>query len=191
MLVSRDSLLVGAFFALLCWGQQTAPTPSQEKPIPIPKYGFSLRPPRGWHTSVGEDGLPLFVNFPWSKRLPQLRLPKGGAVINLISFKRLPRRRGDETLTGWAHLDAAQAVPGTLASSALEVPASSEISEAVLLALDEATFGPDDQPQRDVGVYWIYHGERFAAHLSFVVGDPQGVAYENVLKQIVFSIRPL
>jgi hypothetical protein len=120
----------------------------------------------------------------------QLRLPTGGAVINVTAWDRLLRRSGDESLAGWAHLDAVGAALGTMISHELDVPPSTEISEAILVSFDEATFGPDDQAQRGVSVYWAYRRQKFAAHLFYVVGDRKGVEYERVLRQIVLSIRP-
>jgi hypothetical protein len=120
----------------------------------------------------------------------QLRLPAEGAIINVISWDSLLRRRGDDSLAGWANLDAVNAAPGTAVSVPLDTPQVTGISEALIVSFDVATFGPDDQAQRSVGVYWIYRHERFAAHLSYVLGDPKGFAYEDVLKQVVFSIRP-
>jgi hypothetical protein len=50
---------------------------------------------------------------------------------------------------------------------------------------------PQDQPQREISVYWAFQLKKFSAHLVYVVGDPRAADYERVLKAVVFSIRPL
>ena len=178
--------------SLLCSGQDKLPQPpTRPERIRVGKYGFSLEAPSGWRVGIGKDGLPLFVNFPWSRMQAQARLPKAGATINVVAWERLLRRRGDETLSGWASLDAVNAAPGTVVSVPLDVPPSTDISEAFWESFDEATFGPDDQAQREVSLYWTYGREKLAAHLFYVVGDPKGGAYETALRKLVFSIRPL
>jgi len=189
----------GLALPLIVWlssfflGQRPAAHPGLPKRIPVPKYGFSVERPDAWRARVWwKDGLPIFVNFPWSEMGAQLTLPEGGASINLISFEDAHRRRRrDDSLAGWANFDAALAAPGTLASAPLDVPAPTGISEALLTSFNVATFSRDDQAQRHVSVYWAYRKEKFAAHLFYVVGDPKGASYGNVLRQVVFSIRPV
>jgi hypothetical protein len=164
---------------------------SSSSRVELRAYGFSLQQPSGWHVALDKNELPVFVNFPWSKMKAQLRLPAGGAVVNLVAWTKLPRRRGDGSLSGWSHLDDVRAAPGTLVSRPLHLPASTGIAEAILVSFDEATFGPDDQAQREVSIYWTFRGERFGAHLFYLLGDPQGARYEAILEQIVASIRPL
>jgi hypothetical protein len=190
--MSRITLLVISSLLLDCSVPCTfADSRVSSKRIHLRTYGFSLQPPTGWHTALDKDDLPIFVNFPWSKMQAQLRLPAGGAVINLVAWAKLPRRRGDESLIGWSHLDDVRAAPGTVVSDSLHFPASTETSDALLVSFNEATFGPDDQPQREVSVYWTFRREKFGAHLFYLVGDPHGMAYEAILHQIVASIRPL
>jgi hypothetical protein len=71
------------------------------------------------------------------------------------------------------------------------MPPATATTRALLSAFDEATFGPDDQPQRSVTVYWEFRGKRFAMYLFYVVGDPHGKQYEDVLATAARSIRPL
>lgn len=181
-----------ACLSLLCSGQVGAPQSREPSGrIRIRKYRFSIEIPSGWRTRIGEDGLPIFVNFPWARMQAQLRLPERGAIIRVAAWDNLRRRRGDESLAGWAKLDTVIAAPRTVATRVIDVPSRTEISEAILVSFDEATFGPDDQVQRDVRVYWSYRGKRFAAYLNYIIGDTKGNAYEALLKQIVFGIRPL
>ena len=190
--MSRLEIPLAVALSLLCMGQgRDQQARVRPKRIPIRMYAFSIEAPDGWRAGIGKDVLPMFVNFPWSKMQAQLRLPAGDATINVVSWTSLVRRKGDELLTGWARLDAARAASGSVNSSVLVTPPSTGISEAILMSFDEATFGPDDQAQRDVSVYWTYQRENFAAHLSYVLGDPKGGQYENTLRQIVFSVRPL
>ena len=73
----------------------------------------------------------------------------------------------------------------------LEVSPSTEISEAILVSFDDATYGPDDQAQHEINAYWTFRHKKFAAHLFYLVGDPQGPEYVTILKRILLSIRPL
>ena len=120
--------------------------------IPIRAHGFLVHRLAGWHAGVGQGGLPVFANFPWSKMQAQLRLPKGGATINITDWDGIPRRRGDGSLAGWAELDAVIAAQGTVVSKTLNVPEVTGIPEALQVSFDEATYGPDDQEQHDVPV---------------------------------------
>ena len=178
--------------SILCSGQ-VAGTATQvhRARILIRPYQFSVEPISGWRAGTSKDGMPIFVNFPWSKMQAQLRLPTGGATINMVAWDSLLRRRGDESLAGWAHLEAVNAARGTVMSQTLDVPSSAEISEAILVSFDEATFGPDDQAQHEMNAYWSFRLKKFAAHLSYVVGDPKGGEYETVLKRLVLGVRPL
>ena len=181
-------LFIVAFF---CSGRPGALAGTGPQRVLASLYGFSVEVPSGWSYRFGRDGLPVFVNFEWSKMQAQLRLPQGGATVNIVAWDTLLRRKGDESLAGWARLDAVNAAPGTFTSHDLHAPLSSKISEAILVSFDEATFGPDDQAQRQINAYWAFQPRRFAAHLSFVVGDPKGSEYENVLRDLVLSVRPL
>jgi hypothetical protein len=177
--------------SVLAFGQGVA-GPEPVRPMLVPTYGFSVEPPPGWLASMGKASrLPIFVNAPLSKMQDLLRLPEGGAIINLLAWDSLPRRRGDESLVGWAHVDAVNAAPATIGSRVLNVPPSTGISDAILVSFDEATFGPDDQTQHEISAYWTFRGKNFAAHLFYVVGDPKAAEYEGVLKGIVLSVRPL
>jgi hypothetical protein len=183
-LLTIAALVLGALYV-------SAESHGPTKRLAVPTYGFSLQPPSGWHTALDKDKLPIFVNFPWSKMQAQLRLPPRGAVINIVAWAQLPRRRGDESLAGWSHLDDVRAKPNTVFSERLRFPTSTGISDAIFVSFDGATFGPDDQKQREATVYWTFRGENFGAHLSYLVGDPRGVAYEVELRHVVGSVRPL
>jgi len=162
------------------------------KPVRIAAhaYGFSFEVTDGWNVALGSDGLPLFANFPWSSLQAQGILPKNGATIHIIAFQGLPRRRGDETLDGWARLDAVNAMASTLTIEALTVPPVARIPEAVFSSFSETAYSSDEQHQHDASVYWRFGRERFAAHLFYVEGDPRGKLYEAVLKNVVRSLRP-
>lgn len=168
----------------------TSVAPGAPKRVVVKGYGFSVEPPARWNTGIGKDGLPLFTNIPWSKLGAQGLLPEGGATINLVAWDELPRRKGDESLLGWAHLDAAPPGLGSRKVDELTVPASTGITDAISVSLDEAVYSPDEQRQHDSSVYWTFRRKKFAAHLFYVVGDPRGAQYEDVLRQVVRSIRP-
>jgi hypothetical protein len=162
------------------------------KRVVIEKYRFSIDAPAGWRVGVSEkDGLPVFVNVAWPKFGPQLHLPKGGASIHIIAEEALPGRVQDYTLEKWLEFGQVTSKAGTASSRTLETSPSTGITRALLSEFDEATFGPDDQPQRSVSVYWEFLGKRFAMHLFYIVGDPQGKHYEDLLTKATRSIRPL
>ncbi len=115
---------------------------SPVKPMRLEAFGFSVKPPSGWNAGVDEKGLPIFANFRWSRMGAQFTLPRQGALINVVDWDKLPRRRGDETLLGWASLDAGIAASGSMVSHPLDVPVPTGISEAVLSTFDVATFSP-------------------------------------------------
>ena len=176
--------------SLLCSGPEVGAA-TQVRRVLIRTYQFSVLPMPGWRTGTDKDGMPIFVNFPWSKMQPQLRLPKGGAIVNLVAWDSLLRRHGDESLTGWAHLDAVNAEPGTVISQNVDALPPAEIAEAILLSFDEATFGPNDQQQHEMNAYWTFRLKKFSDHLSYIVGDPRGREYEDALRHLVLSVRPL
>ncbi len=159
--------------------------------VPLKDHGFSVEVPKGWNVAINPDNLPMFTNFPFSKLQPQLTLPKGGAIINFIAWAGLTRRSGDESLSGWGRLDARGSAKATVVAGDLQTPLSSGISGAITTAFDNPTYGPDDQAQREFSVYWIFQTQKFAAHLFYVTGDPNGPYYENTLKSIVRSVTPL
>jgi hypothetical protein len=185
------TLFAAAVLSLLCSGYVGAGPTRAESRMPVRAYGFSVDVPAGWRAGAGPGGLPILVNFPWSQMQAQLRLPKGGAVVNFVAWDSLLRRKGDDSLAGWSQLDAVNAVPQTLTSERLDTPSSTEISDALMVTFDEATFGPLDQAQHQINVYWTFLGRKFASHLSYIVGDPKAVEYVDVLKHLVSSVRPL
>jgi hypothetical protein len=188
----RLTLSAVACVSLLSWGAAIAPLPgAQPKRLLFRKYGFSMESPAGWNAARTVDGLPLFTNFPFSELQAQFLLPKGGATINFIALEGVTRRRGDESLPGWARLDAVGSAQGTVLPGVLEAAPSTGISEAITASFDEATYSPNDQRQHEFSVYWSFRNQRFAAHLFYVVGNPKGAEYENVLRQAVRSVRPV
>jgi hypothetical protein len=165
---------------------------ASEKRIAIEKYGFSVEAPASWRVGVGEkDGLPMFVNVPWSKLGPQLRLPAGGATMHIIDEEGLPAGHRDHTLEKWLEFDQVTSKAGTASNRVFDVLPATGITRALLSTFEERTWSRDEQPQRSVAVYWEFHGKRFAMHLSYVVGDPRGKRYEALLMSAVQSIRPL
>jgi hypothetical protein len=160
--------------------------------VPSKRYGFSLEPPANWFAASGVDtGLPLLVNFPWSKLEAQATLPKGGATINILAEDQLAGPHQGYTLDEWAEFDERGASKSTISSRPLEILPSTGISRAIIVAFDEMTYSASEQRQHDFTVYWEFRGKRFAAHLAYVIGDPKAKQHESVLISVMRSIRPL
>lgn len=155
------------------------------------KYGFSIPIPNGWHASLEKD-TPLYVNFDPTGVLQQLKLPSGGATIVVVAQESLPGRSPlGTTPSSWAVADARGIAARSPAVRPLEMPEASGVSGAVISSYDEATYGPDDQAQHCVAVFWEMRHKLFAAHLNYIVGDPKGPELEELLLQVIRGIRPL
>lgn len=155
------------------------------------KYRFSLEVPMGWrYGRSASEGLPLIINFQWSQLQPQLDLPKGGAIIHMISEEGLPEPNGSYTLEEWAEFDERAGVSETVSSRALSLPKETGISRAIMASFDEKTYSPSEQRQHQTAVYWDFRGRRFAAYLNFIVGDPKAKEYRDTLLEIMRSFRP-
>lgn len=155
------------------------------------KRGFSIEAPVGWQGGIDPRGLPFLFNFPPASGLGKGLLPIGGATLVTVARPDLPRRSGDETITGWAKLDSKRGIPGTVRIGPLTVPPNSAIRAAVLASWDVQTFGSDDQKQHDTSVYWEFDQGFFATHLTYAIGDKKANDYEALLIQHILSIRPL
>jgi hypothetical protein len=187
--MQRLTLLLVTCLAFVASGQERLPTHTTR--FPSMKYGFSVESPKGWLGGLGPNELPFFFNFPTSKGLGQGLLPKGGATIFVVARDHLHRRSGDDSLVGWANLDQAEANQSTVSSGTLDMPLSTGISQAITVSFDVMTFGPDDQRQHEVNVYWEFRGKMFATYLTYVIGDPKAKEYESLLQTAMHSVRPL
>lgn len=158
------------------------------------KFRFSVGVPMGWRASLlAPTGLPMFINFPFSKLSPRgFDLPVDGARIHIYTLINVPRSRQFNSLDEWADFFKNRAVESTIRSSNFEMPQASEVARALRVSFDESTEGdPPEQQQHDVTVYWEFHGERFATTLVYIVGDPKFKQYESRLETLMRSIRPL
>jgi len=173
--------------------QRGAPATVRDRTFVSKTHGFSIEVPTGWHVATGKsDDLPLFANFPWSNLQSQGTLPKGGATMHILSEADLPTRHRDYSLDKWAEFDERSAIPETIVSHVFEMPGSSEVTRALLVSYDEATDGsPSPQQRHDVTIYWEFHRAKFATHLFYVVGDPNGQRYETELGALMRSLKPL
>ena len=78
----------------------------------------------------------------------------------------------------------------TVSTRAFEIPLSTGVSRAIIVAFDETTYSPSEQRRHDVTIYWEFRGKRFATHLFYVIGDPRAKHYEDVLTKFMRSIQP-
>lgn len=175
-------VIVGAYPSIL--------EPPQRLPVPL--YGFSYERPRDWHIRLSPtENLPVVVNRPWPEMESLQALPRGRAMIEMISWDATLRRRGDETLSGWARFNRESAVGQTVRTLSLAPPPSSEISEVLLSSFDRTAYATNEPQQHETGLYWTYRHKMFAAVMTYAVGDKRSANYERVLRRMVFSIRPI
>lgn len=155
------------------------------------KYAFSIDVPVGWTTRLTED-TPLYFNYPASRALPQGRLPKGGAMISVITKETLSGRRFGNTLSEWALKDMDNEAGDTPTSPrSFQMPRESSTTQAIVLSYDSATFSVNEQKQHCVAIYWVFDQKYFAAYLFYISNDPSRIAFEKVFQSTVRSFRPL
>ena len=152
------------------------------------KYQFSIAIPRGWGASFDRD-TPLFVSYPASRALPQGKLPLGGANISIVPLDAYHSTK-TLTLNEWATADARGDFAHSTPVRELEMPPESGVVAAIISSHDTPTFGPDDQAQHTVNVFWKFNGNLFAAHLFYPAHDAKGPGFEKVFLDTLRSIRP-
>lgn len=137
--------------------------------------------------------LPIFVNFQWSNLAGRgFVLPKGGAMIHVVAQSELSGRHRGFTLDEWANFDQHRGDQGKIARRVLQMPKSTEVGRALMLAFDDTVWDvSSEQHQRCVIVYWEFLGERFATQLRYEVGDPHSSEYENLLVSLMRGVRPI
>jgi hypothetical protein len=184
-----------AYFAKIAFSQQpgTAVPVGKGSVFVCRPYGFSVETPGGWRVATDKDsGLPLFVNFPWSRLHGQGVLPEGGATIHIVAAVRLSERHKKYSLDEWAEFDELRAIPGTVTSRVLDLPAATGVSHALLVSFDEIVLARSrEQRQRDVGVYWEFRGQRFATYLVHALGGRNARQHEDIVTNLMRSLRPL
>jgi hypothetical protein len=177
---------VAIFGAGVASGQGRIQLDGGEKRFINETLGFSIGVPSGWSVTPDRDA-PIFTNFRPSEAHAQLELPRGGAIIIVDQG---PPGALSKPLSQWAKEDVRGLSSGAPSVGSFVPPAAAEITDAISITFDTATFGPDDQKQHCVSVYWEFRRQRFSAHLSYVFGDPRGRAHERVLLEAVRSFRP-
>lgn len=153
------------------------------------KYGFSMAVPPGWGVSVDQD-TPLYVSYPAPRALPQGRIPEGGANLSVVPLDIFQGFRS-RTLSEWASADARGDSALDVPVRAFDMPAETGVKRAVISTYDTPTFGPDDQSQHTLNVYWEFRSKVFAAHLFYPAHDPKGSEFERIFLTTIRSIRPL
>lgn len=154
------------------------------------KYGFSVPVPPKWFVAV-RGNTPFYFNFAPVKATGGGYLPLGGATINVVAQDDLPSRQGRETLSEWADRDGDAGVAETFSERVIELPSETGIGRAVWSSFDLKMYGPDDQAQHQVNVYWEFHKRLFATHLVYVIGNLQGDELNDMLVRIMKGIRTI
>ncbi len=156
------------------------------------KYGFSIGVPPRWLVDPVKD-TPIFFSFSPSEAAEfnqQAQLPKGGAVISVLAQDALPGpHTGD--LSAWAAADARGVSAQIPSIHPFDMPPETHVDTAVVSSYDSATYGPDDQSEHRVNIFWEFREKRFVAHLMYPAHDPKGPTFEAVLFSTVRSMRPL
>ncbi len=156
------------------------------------KYGFSIAVPPKWLVDPSKD-TPMFFSFGPSNAEDfnhQLKLPKGGAVISVVPleiFHGLESR----SLSDWAVADAGGDAVENPLLRAIEMPSATGIANAVMSSFDSKMFGPDDQSEHRVNIFWEFHQKLFAGHLMYPAHDPKGSEFEKIFLDTIHSIRPI
>lgn len=191
MIMRITALIISLAAATGACGQGRLAGSGGTKRFVSERYGFTIAVPPGWYVSLDKD-TPMYVNFGPDKALPQLRLPPGGASIVVVAQETLPGQpRLGSTPTAWAMTDARGVSSTEPSVRPFEVPTASGMTDAVITSYDEATYGPGDQPQHCVAIFWRFAGKLFAAHLNYITNDPNSAAIEKVSFETIRSIRPL
>ena len=167
--------------------QNRSQRPEQPDRFVSKKYGFSVEIPHGWYAATGGD-TPFYFNFPPEKALGQGNLPDGGATLNIVPQDELPGRRHSASIAEWIAEDTRQGKK--LSTGKVDVPATTEITEAKLASWNLPTFSPDDEAQHETSIYFTFRGRRFSIHLIYLLSDPAASKYEELLINVLRSIRP-
>jgi hypothetical protein len=189
---SIASVLVAIIAVTATYGQGRLEGRGATKRFDSEKYGFSVAVPPGWLVDPSGD-TPIFFSFTPAEAQDfnrQLRLPKGGAVISIVADASLPGAPF-RNLPDWASADAKGA--STEAPSIRRLPVASEtgISAAIISSFDTATYGPQDQSEHHVSIFWEFNHALFATHLLYPAHDAKGLEFERILANNIRSIRPL
>ncbi len=156
------------------------------------KYGFSIAVPTKWLVDPSKDTA-MFFSFGPSDSGEfnhQLKLPKGGAVISVVPlevFHGLESR----SLSDWAMADAGDDAVEKPSPRPLEISSTTGITKAVMSSYDSKTFGPDDQPEHRVNIFWEFRQKLFAAHLMYPAHDSKGPEFEKIFLNTIHSVRPI
>ncbi len=155
------------------------------------KYKFSVAVPTGWSVRLSPQDHPVFVNYPASQDLPQLRLPKGGAMLSVLTGDIRFGARSPASPAEWAAIDMRNEAQTQSSPERFEMPEESEAGNAIVLSYDLAVYAESSQKQHRLAVYWQTGQTLFAAYLDCISDDPKLRAFEDVFRRTVRSLRPL
>jgi hypothetical protein len=156
------------------------------------KYGFSIAVPAGWLVDPSKD-TPIYFSFSPSEGNEfnhQLKLPRGGAIISVVAQESLPGHQ-PSNLSEWAARDARGVSAESPSIRPLEMPPETGGAATIISSYDTATYGPDDQSEHRVNIFWEFRQQRFVAHLLYPARDSKGPIFEKVLLDTIRGIRPI
>ena len=156
------------------------------------KYGFTVAVPPGWLVDPSAN-TPIFFSFTPAEAQDfnhQLKLPRGGAVISIVASAELPGAR-PRTLSDWASADARGSSSDAPSVHSFEAPPNTGVTAAVISSFDSAVYGPQDQSEHHVSIFWEFRHALFVTHLVYPAHDPKGPGFDAALETNFSSIRPL
>jgi hypothetical protein len=184
--------MIGLLVAATVSGQGKVEGRGPARRFSSEKYGFSIKVPSGWLVDPSND-TPMYFSFSPAEAGDfnhQLKIPRGGAAISIVAQDTLPGRHA-RTPAEWALADSRGVSSGTPSLSPFEMPPESGATDATISTYDSATFGPDDQSEHRVNLFWDFRQKLFAAHLLYPAHDPKGPMFERIFADTVRSILPL
>ena len=184
-------LIIGLTAVCTAFGQGRLEGRASARRFVSDKYGFSIAVPPRWLVDPSRD-TPMYFSFSPADAGEfnrQLKLPKGGAVISIVAQESL-RGRQYHSLSEWAEADARGVSAERPSIRPFELSADTGVAAAIISSYDSATFGPDDQSEHRLNIFWEFRQQLFVAHLLYPTHDARG-AELKVLLDTVRSIRPL
>ncbi len=150
------------------------------------QYRYRLSVPGSWHLSVAPNGVPTIYNYDPGLSLGQGLIPSGGAEIYLLPFAALGRQAQNER--SWISEDVRSLAHGEAVIESVLNVKSASVTDVVRVSFDHERI-PNEEPQRNVCLYFSLGGKLFKLGLSYWKGDPRGPSYELALMTILRSVR--
>ncbi len=147
----------------------------------ISRDGYSLEVPTEWEVSENANGF-FITSFP-GREAVQSWFPHGGAKINVVTWKGTTAQSLDEWIDNVLRVADRRSVlvhPAT--------PNPSGMTNLTKIEYDFSLFEREG-PQRHVAYFFNFDQKMFQASVSYWKSDSKGPEREQVLKDIVQSLR--